>query len=72
MEAADYGDTDFRYELEGDNRPDYNENYGKYGYQTGQFDSESGELIADEDDFADLDDEFVDDFADGSDSLNEE
>ena len=47
METIDYGDTDYRYEIEGD---DKNYDYGKsslssMGYQQQEFDEESGELI---------------------------
>ena len=70
METIDYGDTDYRYEMEGDRKPgnDYdNGSLGKMGYQAQEFDEESGELISADDDFeedfdADADDDFgVDD-----------
>ena len=63
-ENIDYGDTDYRYEIEGDNK---NYNYEKsslssMGYQQQEFDEESGELVNTEDD--DADEEFDGDFED--------
>ena len=63
-ENIDYGDTDYRYEIEGDNK---NYNYEKsslssMGYQQQEFDEESGELVNTEDD--DADEEFDGDFGD--------
>ena len=67
MENIDYGDTDYRFEMEGDNK--YNdmdsESLGEMGYQKQEFDDESGELVTAEDDDLDIDD-FDDDF-DGED-----
>ena len=65
METIDYGDTDYRYEMEGDSRNyDYEqESLGSMGYQKQEFDEDSGELVnADADDLEDdlalaLDDE---------------
>ncbi len=65
METIDYGDTDYRYEMEGDSK-NYNyeqESLGSMGYQKQEFDEDSGELVnADEDELEDdlelaLDDE---------------
>ena len=59
METVDYGDTDYRYEMEGDSKGyNYNEeeNLGKLGYQKQQFDADSEELVAADDDFDDADD----------------
>ena len=59
METIDYGDTDYRYEIEGsDKNYDYEkESLGSMGYQQQEFDEDSGELVsADEED--DLDEEF--------------
>ena len=57
METIDYGDTDYRYEMEGDRKydDDYdNGSLGKMGYQAQEFDDESGELVSsDDDDFDD-------------------
>jgi DNA-directed RNA polymerase subunit beta len=49
METVDYGDTDYRYEIEGDNtNRDYNqESFEANGYTKQAFD-ESGELVAEE------------------------
>ncbi len=61
-ETIDYGDTDYRYEIEGD---DKNYDYGKsslssMGYQQQEFDEESGELINAEEEEGE--EEFGDDF----------
>lgn len=58
METIDYGETDYRYEIEGDskaNEPE-KETLGAMGYQEQEFDHETGELVAAEDDFEDLED----------------
>ena len=66
METIDYGDTDYRYEMEGDRKyDDYdNSSLGEMGYQAQEFD-DSGELVsAEEDDFSDAgfdEDDFGDD-----------
>ncbi len=54
METIDYGDTDYKYEMEGDNRNrDYDqEGFEKNGYSRQKFDDESGELVADMDENA--------------------
>ena len=60
METIDYGDTDYRYEMEGDRKfeDDYdNGSLGRMGYQAQEFDDESGELISSDDDSFD-DEEF--------------
>ena len=47
MESVDYTDSDYRYEMEGDNAGrDYGENFEANGYSRQRFD-ESGELVAD-------------------------
>ncbi|MBE5857730.1 MAG: DNA-directed RNA polymerase subunit beta [Lachnospiraceae bacterium] len=47
-ETIDYGDTDFRYEMESDSRKyDGGESYGKHGYQTQEF-GDDGELVSTE------------------------
>ena len=61
-ESIDYGDTDYRYEIEGDDKNyDYDKSsLSSMGYQQQEFDEESGELInADEED---PEEEFSDDF----------
>jgi DNA-directed RNA polymerase subunit beta len=67
METIDYGESDYRYEMEGDRK--YNDDYdngslGKMGYQAQEFDGESGELVSADDDFSDDEDfeEEADDF----------
>ena len=69
MESIDYGDTDYRYEMEGDRKyDDYgNGELGQMGYQAQEFDDDSGELVnADEDDFdEDAFDAEAEDFEDG-------
>ena len=60
METIDYGDTDYRYEMEGDRKydDDYdNGSLGRMGYQAQEFDDDSGELISADDDGFD-DEEF--------------
>ncbi|MBD5396461.1 MAG: DNA-directed RNA polymerase subunit beta [Lachnospiraceae bacterium] len=61
-ETIDYGDTDYRYEIEGDNRNyDYDkDSLASNGYQQQEFDEESGELINAEDE--EPDEEYSDDF----------
>ena len=64
-ETIDYGDTDYRAEMEGENRGyDYDQNsLSDMGYQKQEFDADSGELVsADEDEDADADGDFDDDF----------
>ena len=63
-ENIDYGDTDYRYEIEGDNKNyDYDKgSLSSMGYQQQEFDEESGELVNTEDD--DADEEFDGDFED--------
>ncbi len=56
METIDYGENDYRYEIEGDSRNyDYEqESLGSMGYQKQEFDEDSGELVTseEEEDFA--------------------
>ena len=68
METIDYGDTNYRYEMEGDDKNyDYDKSsFAAMGYQQQEFD-EDGELVSAEDD-EDLDDSFDDEFADVLDS----
>ncbi len=65
METIDYGENDYRYEIEGDSRNyDYEqESLGSMGYQKQEFDDDSGELVTseEEEDFAE--DEIEADFA---------
>ena len=68
METVDYGDTDYRYEMEGDRKydDDYDKNsLGEMGYQSQEFD-DNGELVNSEDDDY-VDDDYTDDSFDGSD-----
>ena len=63
VETIDYGDTDYRYEMEGDRKNyDYEEEpLGHMGYQKQEFDDDSGELVSSdhemEEDELELDDE---------------
>ena len=73
MESIDYGDTDYRYEMEGDRKYDDYDNgsLGQMGYQAQEFDDDSGELVSADDE--DYDDdayaaEEMDDYEDGEDS----
>ena len=67
METVDYGDTDYRYEIEGDDKNyDYDKgSFASMGYQHQEFDEDSGELVSSdeeededmsEDDFDGMDD----------------
>ncbi len=68
MESVDYTESDFRVEMEGDNKYDYNKESFD-GYQKQEFDSESGELVsAEEED--DYEEDYSDDY-DDIDSLDE-
>ncbi len=64
METIDYGDTDYRYEMEGDRKYDDYDNgsLGEMGYQAQAFDDESGELVSTDDD-----DEYDDAYDDAED-----
>ncbi len=72
MESVDYGDVDYRYDLEGDSKGyNYNdeENLGRMGYQKQEFDADSEELVSAEDeeeepDFDESDLEFESSFDD--------
>ena len=71
MESVDYSDTDFRVEMEGDNKYDYGKESFD-GYTKKEFDSNSGDLVDsydEEEEEDDLEDDFEDDF-DSSDSLD--
>ena len=59
METIEYGETDYRYEIEGESRNyDYeSDSLGSMGYQKQEFDAESGELVSAEEEVAE-DDEF--------------
>ena len=48
METIDYGESEYRYEIEGDSRNyDYEkESLGSMGYQKQEFDEDSGELVS--------------------------
>ena len=65
METIDYGENDYRYEIEGDSRNyDYEkDSLGSMGYQKQEFDEDSGELVeSEEDDLAEDDLEMDADF----------
>ncbi len=55
METIDYGESDYRYEIEGDSRSyDYEqESFGSMGYQRQEFDEDSGELVSSDEEDAD-------------------
>ncbi|MCM1414864.1 MAG: DNA-directed RNA polymerase subunit beta [bacterium] len=57
METIDYGESDYRYEIEGDSRGyDYErESFGSMGYQRQEFDLDSGELVSSDEEEADAD-----------------
>ena len=59
MESIDYSDSDLRFEIEGENRRNFeDESFEANGFSKQKFDEESGELVADEDDFTDGFDDF--------------
>ncbi len=70
METIDYGESDYRYELEGDSR-NYNnyenESLGAFGYQKQEFDAASGELVNSEDETEEMEEADDADFADSFD-----
>ena len=61
METIDYGESDYRYEIEGDSRSyDYErESFGSMGYQRQEFDEDSGQLVSSDEDEADVMDDEV-------------
>ena len=67
MESVEYGDTDYRYEMEGDRKYDDYDNgeLGQMGYQAQEFDEDSGELVSADDDFDDAYDADIEDMEDG-------
>ena len=69
MESVDYSDTDFRVEMEGDNKYDYGKESFD-GYQKKEFDSESGDLVDSFEEEEDFEDDFDEEF-DTADSLDE-
>ncbi len=64
METIDYGDTDYRYEIEGEERNyDYDKSsFSSMGYQQQEFDEDSGELVSADDEEEELDDDFEEEF----------
>ena len=68
-ESVDYTETDFRVEMEGDNKYDNRE--GLEGYQQKEFDAESGDLVDAEDDY-DEDDYSDEDYDADEDSFDED
>ncbi len=73
METIDYGDSEYRYELESDSKNyGYEEqSLGSMGYQKQEFDASSGELVnADEDEDFDDDFDMMDEVDEYEDSLN--
>ncbi len=69
-ESVDYSESDFRVEMEGDNKYDNREKLE--GYQQKEFDAASGDLVdaEDEDDFAEED--YSDDEFDGDDDFDDD
>ena len=57
METIDYGDSDYRYEIEGERKyEEYdNSSLGAMGYQAQEFDKESGELVTSDEELSDDD-----------------
>jgi DNA-directed RNA polymerase subunit beta len=59
MESIDYSDSDLRFEIEGENRRNFeDESFEANGFSRQKFDEESGELVADEDEFEEGFDDF--------------
>ena len=73
METIDYGENDYRYEIEGDSRNyDYEkDSFGSMGYQKQEFDEDSGELVSSDEEEEDLADEELEMEADFEESYNE-
>ncbi len=72
MESIEYGDTDYRYEMEGEPRNyDYeSDSLGSMGYQKQEFDADSGELISAEEEETEeefFDEELEEDFVESFD-----
>ncbi|MBR5799842.1 MAG: DNA-directed RNA polymerase subunit beta [Lachnospiraceae bacterium] len=68
METIDYSDSDYRYEMEGENKNyDYEQgSLASMGYQQQEFDAESGELVSAEDDFEEAYEDDFDSYDDDS------
>ncbi len=66
METIDYSDSDYRYEMEGENKNyDYEQgSLASMGYQHQEFDAESGELVSAEEEFEEAFDEDFDESLD--------
>ncbi len=64
METIDYGDTDYRYEIEGEGKNyEYDKSsFTSMGYQEQEFDADSGELVSAEEEEEELDEGFDEDF----------
>ena len=73
METIDYGENDYRYEIEGDSRNyDYEkDSFGSMGYQKQEFDEDSGELVSSDEEEEDLADEELEMEADFEESYDE-
>ncbi|MDD3367408.1 MAG: DNA-directed RNA polymerase subunit beta [Lachnospiraceae bacterium] len=63
VENVDYGDTEYRTELEGDSKNFHQENESFDGFQKEKFDPESGELVADEEELEEEEDFVLDEEA---------
>ena len=71
MESVDYSESDFRVEMEGDNKYDNQENLE--WYQQKEFDAASGDLVdADDTDEFDDDEDYADDDFDDDEEDNYE
>ena len=68
-EMADYEDTEYRSDIDDNRGYDDNEDYGKMGYQTQEFD-ENGELLSSEDEYSE--DSYEEEFDDSYDDTDEE
>jgi DNA-directed RNA polymerase subunit beta len=77
METIDYGENDYRYEIEGESRNvDYEkDSLGTHGYQKQEFNVKSGELVAAEEELEeeiDFDEDLLDEELELEEPLDEE
>ena len=68
MESVDYTETDYRRDMEGDEK--YNNKESFEGFQHKEFDSQSGDLVDSEDDVY-VEDDYDDAYDDADDSYEE-
>ena len=70
MESVDYTDSDYRFEMEGDNTRDYSqESFEANGYSKQHYDEDSGEFVAEAEEADDFEAEESFDEFDSSDDM---